>query len=465
MERQRKGVSVVLIPSPLQGHIAPILGLADILYSNGFSIIIGHTLFNSPNPSAYPHFSFLPFSDQLTESEASTSDPLHLTNLINIRCALPLTRSLSQLLSDPSLDPIVCFISDAALHFTRSVCDSLRLPRLVLRTGGASSFLVFSLFPLLRQRGYLPIQECRGEEAVVELPPLKVKDLPRMESKDPEALYEFACRMSDELKSSSGVIWNTFEELEISALERLRHELGIPSYPIGPFHKHPTLASHSSSALRSPDESCIPWLDTREPNSVLYVSLGSIAAVSEREVVEMAWGLANSRQPFLWVLRPRSESEWLQPLPEGFMESVGGRGHVVRWAPQTQVLSHPAVGAFWTHNGWNSTLESICEGVPMICMPCFADQKVNAKYVSDVWKVGVQLPGEVERGEVEKAIARIMVEDEGKFTRERALELKHKASLCLQQHGSSRRSLDALISHILSYNNRQTHPVAGEEAK
>ncbi|XP_028792738.1 UDP-glycosyltransferase 76B1 [Neltuma alba] len=459
MERERKGLSLVLIPSPLQGHIAPLLELANILYCSGFSIIISHTLFNSPNPSAYPHFTFVPFSDELSQSEASTSDPLHLTNLINLRCAHPLSRCLSHLLSDPSLDPIACLISDAALHFTRSVCDSLHLPRLVLRTGGASSFLVFSLFPLLRSRGYLPIEESRGEEAVAELPPLKVKDLPKIETKDPEAFYEFVCRMVDELKLSSGVIWNTFEELESYALEKLTLEFSIPIYPIGPFHKHLTSGSLASTALMTPDESCIPWLDTQEPNSVVYVSFGSIAAITQTQLVEMAWGLANSKQAFLWVLRPGlvPGSQWLEPLPDGFIESLGGRGHVVKWAPQGQVLSHPAVGAFWTHNGWNSTLESVCEGVPMICMPCFADQKVNAKYVSDVWKVGIQLPNELQRGEVEQAIQRIMVEDEGKAIRERALQLKEKADLCLQQGGSSRRSLDRLITHIFS-SRRQTHP-------
>lgn len=124
----------------------------------------------------------------------------------------------------------------------------------------------------------------------------------------------------------------------------------------------------------------------------------------------------------------------------------------MKWAPQAEVLRHRAVGAFWTHNGWNSTLESICEGVPMICTPFFADQKVNAKYVSDVWRVGLQLPHEFQREEVERAIQRMMVEDEGKALRERALELKEKANLCLNQQGSSRLSLDRLITHILSLN-------------
>ena len=154
-----RGRRIVLIPSPLQGHITPLLQLAQILYSKGFSIIIIHTVFNSPNPSGYPHFTFHSIPDGLSESEASTSDPIHLTDLINIRCAEPFKQCLENLLSVGSQEEkISCLISDAALHFTQGVCDELNLPRLVLRTGGASSFVVFASFPLLREKGYLPIQ-------------------------------------------------------------------------------------------------------------------------------------------------------------------------------------------------------------------------------------------------------------------------------------------------------------------
>ena len=291
--------------------------------------------------------------------------------------------------------------------------------------------------------------ESRSEDPVVELPPLKVKDLPRFETRDPEVFYNLTCSVVDACKASSGVIWNTFEEFESSAISKLRQEFRIPIYPIGPFHKHIPAGSTSSSLL-TPDTSCISWLDTQKHNSVVYVSFGSMAAITEAEFLEIAWGLANSNQPFLWVVRTGliRGSEWLGPLPSGFIESLRGRGFIVKWAPQEQVLSHVAVGAFWTHGGWNSTLESICEGVPMICMPCFGDQKVNAKYVSDVWKIGVQLKSKIERREIEKTIRKLMVGDEGKEIRDCVLNLKVKANLCLKEGGSSYRSLDGLVSDI-----------------
>ncbi|XLU34343.1 hypothetical protein S245_070409, partial [Arachis hypogaea] len=107
--------------------------------------------------------------------------------------------------------------------------------------------------------------ESQLEEPVVELPPLKVKDLPKIETRDPEAFYEFVVQFVDECKASSGVIWNSFEELESSALAKLRQLFSIPIYPIGPFHKHFPEGSTSSSLL-TPDTSCISWLDTQEHN-------------------------------------------------------------------------------------------------------------------------------------------------------------------------------------------------------
>lgn len=280
---------------------------------------------------------------------------------------------------------------------------------------------------------------------MIELPPLRVKDLPMCDTSNPEGLYELVISMVDGTKASSGVIWNTFEELEQPALDTLGEEFGIPLFPIGPFHKS---FPASSSSLLTQDESCITWLDKQEEKSVIYVSFGSIAAVSESEFLEIAWGLVNCKQPFLWVVRLGSttRSDWVESMPAGFLEALEERGHIVKWAPQQEVLAHPAVGAFWTHNGWNSTLESICEGVPMICMPCFTDQRVNARYASQVWQIGLQLE-KLTREEIEKTIQTLMLEKE---TRTRALHLKEKATQCLSQGGSSYQSLENLVSHILS---------------
>ncbi|GMI87195.1 UDP-glycosyltransferase 76F1 [Hibiscus trionum] len=457
---QRKGRRLVLFPLPLQGHINPMLDLANILHSRGFSITIVHTSFNSPEPSNYPHFAFRFISENLPEDRRACckTDLIAFLLTLNEECGPPFRDCLADLLSDSSEEPIACLISDAILYFTQDVAHELKVPRLVLRTGAASSFCVFSAFPLLREKGYLPIQDSQLEEPVVELPPLRVKDLPSIHTNDPEDLYKVVTSMVNQSKASSGMIWNTFQELEQAALETLHQQLGVPLFPIGPFHKRFAATSSPCSSLPH-DETCLSWLDKQVPQSVVYVGFGSLAIISETQFLEIAWGLANSNQPFLWVVRPGliRGSDWLESLPDGFLEALGGRGHIVKWAPQQQVLAHPSVGAFWTHNGWNSTLESICEGVPMICMPCFTDQRVNARYVSEVWGIGLQLEKGLERGEIERTIKRLMVKKGGENIRERVSCLKKKSYACLSRDGSSKQSLDDLVRHISSLESLTFH--------
>lgn len=155
----RKGRRVLLFPLALQGHINPMLQLSQILHSHGFSITIIHTDFNSPNPSNYPHFTFRSIPDGINPSETDMEDVIALLSLLNSNCQEPLEKCLEQmLLSDAENEPIVCFISDAIFHFTQGVAERKKIPRFVLRTGGACSLQVFAAFPFLRQKGYLPIQ-------------------------------------------------------------------------------------------------------------------------------------------------------------------------------------------------------------------------------------------------------------------------------------------------------------------
>ncbi|KAB2598315.1 UDP-glycosyltransferase 76F1-like [Pyrus ussuriensis x Pyrus communis] len=425
---QSKGRRVILFPMPFQGHINPMLELANVLHSKGFSIAIIYTNFNSLNPSTLnPNFTY-----------HSIPDPtLHLS-ILNAKCVEPFRECLSGLLSDDvnSEDPVACLISDPLFDFTRSrLCNMCFYYKHV-------NFLIKN-------------SNSRLEELVTELSPIKVKDLAAaMPNSDPEDFYQLITNVLNETKASHGLIFNTFEDLEGQALATIRQEYypNIPIFSLGPFHKCGPTTSSSSTSLLSPDQSCISWLNTQAQKSVAYVSFGSAAKIDHAQFLEIAWGLANSGQPFLWVVRPGlvQESDWHEALPNGFLEALYERAHIVKWAPQKEVLAHPAVGAFWTHCGWNSTLESICEGVPMICTPCFGDQMLNARFVSDVWKVGLQLEHGIERGEVERTIRRLMVEKEGVEIKERALNLMEKANHCLKEGGSSYLSLDGLVKHILS---------------
>ena len=153
-----KGRGVVLFPLPFQGHVNPMLQLANILHAKGFSITIIHTQFNSPNTSNYPHFRFYSIPDGIPEKYAVSSDFNPLLTLItnlNSNCVTPFRDCLAELLSINLDDPIACLVTDALWYFTQAVADGLKLPRIVLRASNVSSFLVLTSLSSLRERGYL----------------------------------------------------------------------------------------------------------------------------------------------------------------------------------------------------------------------------------------------------------------------------------------------------------------------
>ncbi|XP_075484743.1 UDP-glycosyltransferase 76B1-like [Primulina tabacum] len=450
MENPSKACRIILFPLPFQGHINPMIQLANILHSRGFTISIIHTQFHSPDPLKYPHFTFHLIPDGLTEDQASVHEILHVLHLLNTDCIGPARECLRKLLS--THNDIACIITDAMMYCSKDVVENLGIPRIVFRTSSICSFLAFATLPLLQEKGYYSNNnlDSRREDPVPELPPLRVKDIPSVQRPDPNHALKIIRNMVEGTKMASGLIFNTFQDLEEPNLANLHDHFRMPTFLIGPFHK---FFSAASSSLLTQDRGSISWLDTQKPHSVLYVSFGSLAAMDENSAREVTWGLANSKQPFLWVVRPGlvQGSEWLEWLPNEFMEVTSQRGYIVKWAPQQEVLSHPAVGGFWTHSGWNSVLESICEGVPMICSSFFGDQTVNSRYVNDAWKLGIKLENELKREEIESAIRKIMLDTEGQEIRERLLCLKEKIDVSLKTDGFSSQYLNALSDLISSF--------------
>jgi len=202
------------------------------------------------------------------------------------------------------------------------------------------------------------------------------------------------------------------------------------------------------------------WLDKQECNSVLYVSFGSGGTLCEEQIKELAWGLELSGQKFLWVLRPPNKfgiiadfgarnEDPLEFLPEGFLQRTVGQGLVVPyWASQVQILGHGAIGGFLCHCGWNSTLEGVVHGIPLITWPLFAEQKMNAVLLTDDLKVALRAKvnenGIVEREEIRGMIRKLMVEEEGKEIRQRMRNLKDVANDALKDDGSSTVTLTQL---------------------
>lgn len=449
---ERENCRLVLVLFPLQGHINPMLQLASILNSRGFPITIAHPQFNSPDPSNYPNFTFLPIPDGLSKGSFAAKD-FHSTMLaIHRNCQEPLRQFIQQTLEqkDPK-DQVACIIYDAVMHFAQKVASQLNLPSINVRTSAAASMLAFAAFPRANEQGYVTFTDSLIQDETHELQSLKLRDLLITMGENPsDTILELRAATTSATRNSSAIIVNTIHFLEEEILPKIQEYFPEPIFAIGPFHK---LAPSSSSSLLKEDTGCTSWLDKQASRSVLYVSLGSVASMNEEQLLETAMGLAMSERPFLWVVRPGSVScaEWLELLSKEFQEIIGQRGCIVKWAPQKEVLAHGAVGGFWTHCGWNSTLESICEGVPMLCWPVFGDQGLDAKYISHKWKIGLELEGKLERGKIAGAIRRLMVEEEGEVIRQKASAFKERAEQSLGTGGSTNSSLDELVELILSF--------------
>nr|DAD21844.1 TPA_asm: hypothetical protein HUJ06_023307 [Nelumbo nucifera] len=225
-------------------------------------------------------------------------------------------------------------------------------------------------------------------------------------------------------------------------------------YTIGPLHLlHNQIMEDGlksvGSNLWKERLDCLEWLDSKKPNSVVYVNFGSITVMTSQQLVEFAWGLANSNHTFLCVIRVDLVAGDSVLLPPEFVTDTEERGLIVSWCPQEQVLNHPSIGAFLTHCGWNSTIESICGGVPMICWPFFAEQQTNCRYVCTEWGMGFEIDSNVRREHVTDIIKQLMEGEKGKEIKNKAMEWKKRAEEATNLGGSSQLNLDKMINEVL----------------
>ncbi|KAI3474626.1 hypothetical protein Pfo_029808 [Paulownia fortunei] len=168
-------------------------------------------------------------------------------------------------------------------------------------------------------------------------------------------------------------------------------------------------------------------------------------------IEEIAYGLLLSEVNFIWVVRAGIVgSADPNVLPAGFEDEIKDRGLVIPWCNQIMVLSNPAVGGFLTYNGWNSTVESMWCGVPMICYPITYDQVTNRKLVVDDWKIGISLCDgtSVDRKEVAEKIKSFMSGTILKSLRQEAEKVKETFQNAIGIDGSSERNFDQFIKDL-----------------
>lgn len=263
---------------------------------------------------------------------------------------------------------------------------------------------------------------------------------------DPRVLKQ-AVECVSQVSKAQYLLFTSLYELEPLVVDALEAEFSFPILPVGPTIPFLDISSnHSTRSDNVPDH--LSWLDSQPERSVLYISLGSFLSVSMDQMDEILAAMNESGVGYLLVAR--GETARLNP-------KCGERGFVVPWCDQLRVLCHPSVGGFWTHCGWNSTLEAVFAGVPMLTFPIFLDQPSNSKQIVEDWKTGWRVKNQVDadeelltRGKIRELVQRFMdlESSEGKEIRKRATELKEICQRAITEGGSSNRNLDALIRHI-----------------
>ncbi|PSR93160.1 7-deoxyloganetic acid glucosyltransferase [Actinidia chinensis var. chinensis] len=465
---------VFIFPLPLQGPIKCMLKLAELLCLAGVHVtflntdhnhrrLLRHTAVQT-RFSAYPQFRFDTISDGLPDDHPRSGD--RFMDLFDSLEAVskPLMREMlfSYCRSGDARWPVTCVIADGALTFALEVAEDVGIPLIYFDTISPCGLWSYFCIPKMIDAGEMPFKGNDLDAPIQSVPGmegfLRQRDLPtfcRVRDMN-DRVIQLVMKEAQEVKRSRGLILNTFEELEEPVLSHMRF-LYPNLYPIGPLHTHlktrlgaePTPPLASSNSLWHEDLSCIAWLDAQPLKSVIYVSIGSLAMMTRDQLVEFWHGLVNSGHRFLWVRRPNSipGGDWEGQIPEELLVATKERGCIVSWAPQEEVLAHPAVGGFLTHSGWNSTLESMIEAVPMLCWPYFVDQQVNSRFVNEVWKLGIDMKDTCDRVRIEKMVKDLMDVRRDEFVQsaERWAKL---AKQSVSEGGSSFCNLKCLIEDI-----------------
>ncbi|KAK6792461.1 hypothetical protein RDI58_011542 [Solanum bulbocastanum] len=352
------------------------------------------------------------------------------------------------------------------MSFTQQVSEELGVPNVGFWTSSGCSLWAFTQYPKLVEQGYAPLKDESYLDTIIDWIPgmegIRLKHLPsfiRATVDEPSYIIikYIVEEILDKIPKFSALILNTFDMLESDVLQQMATKFPVVNYTIGPLHRfllnNPTQVEDLKSIgsnLWKEETHCLEWLDTKKPNSVVYVNFGSVTVMSNEQLIEFAWGLANAKMDFLWIVRSNLVMGDSAILPHEFLAETKERCLLGGWCPQEQVLSHPSIGGFLTHCGWNSTFESLSYGVPMLCWPFFADQQTNSWFNCNRWGVGMEIDSNVKREVIEELVRELMVGEKGKEMKENALNWKKLAEKAINSSdGSSCMNFDKLVSHVL----------------
>ncbi|RZC77775.1 hypothetical protein C5167_002014 [Papaver somniferum] len=382
-------IHVVSVPYPTQSHISAMMKLAKILHFRGFHITFVNTefnhqrLLNSRGPDSLtglPDFRFETIPDGLPPPVNPNASQDFIALSISIqKNGLEPFRNLIHKLNDnkySNVPPVSFIVSDSFMSFTLQAAKEFGIPEMLYCPISFCAFACFPHFPHLIQRGLVPLKDesCFTNgyldtqiDWIPGMKDIRFRDLPSfVQTTDPNAPFLHASMIEmGRTYDATALIFNTFDALEVEVLDAFKSQLSLPPiYAVGPLqlllNQIPQSESLSlGSNLWKEDTQCLNWIDSKEPNSVVYVNFGSITVMTTQQLVEFAWGLANIKHNLLWTIRPDLVVGDSEILPPEFLEEIKGRGLLTSWRPQEDVLNHSSVAGFLTHCGWNSTLESL----------------------------------------------------------------------------------------------------------
>ncbi|KAM7497044.1 hypothetical protein LguiA_021458 [Lonicera macranthoides] len=443
----------LVLPFPAVGHMNPILQFSKRLQHKGLKVTLATTcfIFNTAHKIS-DSIAIETISDGYNEggiAQAESSE-VYLKKFKKVG-----SETLGQVVDKLRAlgCPIDCIIYDPILPWVLDVAKSFSLVGAAFFTQSCAVSNIYNLVyhKLLK----LPIPH--SNILVPGLVPLEPLDMPSF-IYDPgsyPAFLEVVLNQFSNIDKADWVLCNTFYKLEEEVVDFMGKQLRLRT--IGPtipsFYLDKRLQDDKDYGLnfyKPSTSTCTKWLNERQKGSVVYVSFGSWTELGGEQMEELVCGFREANHYFLWVVRESEQAK----LPKYFVEETQEKGLVVPWCPQVEVLAHEAIGCFVTHCGWNSTLEALSLGVPMVAMPRWTDQTTNSKYICDVWKVGVRPrpyeKGIVRREAIERCIKEVMEGDIAKDIIKNASRWRDFAQEASDEGGCSDKNTDEFVAYLES---------------
>ncbi|KAL9659836.1 hypothetical protein QQ045_024645 [Rhodiola kirilowii] len=449
----------VVLSFPAQGHVNPNLQLCNRLLQIGVRVTFVTSTYARillGPPTNHPEgLTFVEYNDGYDGKSKTGKE----ADQMIARSKLAVSEALRQVVSSAADEgcPVTCVTYSLLLPWVAAVARELHVQSAFVWIQAATMFDVYYYY----NHGFDAFihekldDKQEPSSATLKLPGLPLeftsRDVPSyMSTKNRNAAANglFSDHMAelDVGASTAIVIVNTFDALEPEALKCISK---LKLTAVGPLIQPAPYDTSNNN-----NSSHVSWLDSKPDSSVIYVSFGSMKSVlSSQQMEEIGRGLLDLGKPFLWVVRElENKSDDDEKNVMSCMEELEQLGLMVPWCSQLQVLSHPAIGCFFTHCGWNSTMEGLISGVPMVAFPQLFDQFTNAKLVEDYWKVGVRVnqnlsDGLVERNEIKRCLEVVMGDVE---MRQNTMKWKKLAVEAVKEGGSSDKNLKGLVNNLVT---------------